>query len=78
MRLAACYRCLQETKLTFFGSDGISDVDVDASSQPYWCTWRKRLDPQQLLLLAVYRGGACSIAHSEAGDASEQYEMSCL
>ena len=60
LRLAARYRCLQETKLTRYDSEGINDVDVDASSQPYWATWRKRLDARQMLLLAIYRGGAAS------------------
>ena len=50
------YRCLQETKLTRYDSESINDVDVDASSQPYWATWRKRLDARQMLLLTIYRG----------------------
>ena len=60
LRLAARYRCLQETRLTRHDSENVSAVDVDASSQPCWSKWRKALNAHELLLLTIYRGGASS------------------
>ena len=60
LRLAARYRCLQETRLTRHDSENVSAVDVDASSQPCWSKWRKGLNAHELLLLTIYRGGASS------------------
>ena len=60
LRLAARYQCLLSVRRSRFDAEGITDVDIDASSHQTWRDWKATLDPKEKLLLSVFRGGAAT------------------
>ena len=58
IRAVARIRCLQLTHKSRLDSEGIDDVDVDASSSSQWQKYFKSLDDEQKHALGIYRSGA--------------------
>jgi hypothetical protein len=67
VRIAARATLLASVKLTRNDSEGIGNVDVDASSGPRWKKWVASLSGADRTLLTIYRAGASSTPTRRGG-----------
>ena len=58
IRAIARIRCLQKVHMTRLDSEGVDQIDVDASSHPNWKDFEKSLDAEAKMHLEIFRAGA--------------------
>ena len=78
LRLAARFQALSAVRRSRFDSEGVANVDLDASSHQTWSSWRSTLSSQQKLLLVVFRGGGRHFPYPTCKYALKQYLLSFL
>ena len=67
LRLCARRACLREVQTSCWDSEGVDEVDLEASSHRSWSSRRRSLAPEQQTLLAIYRVGAVSTPTRRVG-----------
>ena len=60
VRVISRIRCLMLAQTSRLDSEGISDVDIDASSHASWINWLRSLSNHRTFLLNIWRCGAIS------------------